>query len=96
MYIEPTGDRIFAQRIEREAVTAGGLVLPETTEQTNKLNEAAVLLVGPRVATVKPGDHVLIGQYAGTDVSLDNEPFLVLREEEVLGIVRQDEKEEGA
>lgn len=94
MVIEPLYDRVIVKRVEREKVTEGGIHLPENIDQTTKLNEGLVLAVGKghpgRPMVVKPGDSILFGQFAGTDISLDGEAFLVMREDEVMGVLRPD------
>lgn len=92
--IEPLYDRVIAKRVDREKVTEGGIHLPDNIDQTTKLNEGLVLAVGVGRAgqpmVVKVGDAVLFGQFAGTDISLEGETFLVMREDEVMAIIHED------
>jgi len=95
MKLKPLGDRLIVEPIEREEVTASGIVLPETARE--KPQEGKVLAVGPgqrdeegqRIPMdVKEGDRVLFAKYAGTEVKLDiDRKVLVLRESDILAIV---------
>ena len=94
MKIRPLYDRILVKRIETKEQVRGGIIIPDTAKE--KPMEATVEAVGEgkfddngkRVAlTVKTGDKVLIGKYAGTEIKLDDQDFLILREDEVLAIV---------
>lgn len=92
--IQPLADRILVKRLDdEEEQKVGGIIIPDTAKE--KPQEAEVVAVGPgrlddgnRVAPeVKKGDKVLIGKYSGTEVKLNGEEHLILREEEVLAIV---------
>lgn len=94
MQVRPLYDRILVKRVEEETRSKGGLFLPETAKE--KPSEGLVLAVGQgRVAEngdVKPlvvrvGDRVVFGRYAGTEIKVDGEDRLVLREDEIFGIV---------
>ena len=95
MNLKPLGDRLIVEPIEREEVTASGIVLPETAKE--KPQEGKVLAVGPgqrdeegkRIPMdVKEGDRVLFAKYAGTEVKLEtNRKVLVLKESDILAIV---------
>lgn len=96
MKIRPLSDRLLVKRLEEEAVTAGGIIIPDSAKE--KPAEGEVVAVGPgkvadngeRVALqVKEGDRVLFSKYGGTDVKLDGEDFLIMREEDILGIVEK-------
>ena len=91
--IKPLGDRILVKRIESEEMTAGGIFLPDTAKE--KPQEAKIVALGTGGRdddgklidfTVKVGDTVLISKYAGTDVKIDGEEFLILKESDVIGI----------
>ena len=93
--IKPLGDRMLVKRVEAEEKTAGGIVLPETAKEKPKegeviaLGAGKVLDSGERVAfQVAVGDRVLFSSYAGTEVKLDGEEYLIMREEDVLGIIK--------
>ena len=90
----PLYDRILVRRISEEERTKGGLYIPDTAKQ--KPIQGEVLAVGQgklmdsgelRPLQVKVGDRVLFGQYAGTEIKMDGEEYLILREDEVLGII---------
>ena len=95
MTLKPLGDRIVAKTIEAQERTKSGLVLPDSAKE--KPQEAKVIGVGPgrllddgsvKSLEVKHGDRVLYGKYSGTDVTLEGEDFLILREEDILAIVQ--------
>jgi chaperonin GroES len=94
--IRPLHDRILARRIEEKEQVRGGIIIPDTAKE--KPLEAEVMAVGEgkitdegkRVALdVKVGDRVLIGKYSGTEVKLQDEEYIILREEEVLGVIKR-------
>lgn len=94
MQLKPLNDRVLVKRLESESKTAGGLYIPDTAKE--KPSKGVVIAVGPgkiadngtRVAmTVKPKDEVLFNKYAGTEISLDGEDHLVLREDDILAII---------
>jgi len=96
MKIRPLNDRLLVKRLEEEKMTAGGIIIPDSAKE--KPAEGEVVAVGPgkvadngeRVALqVKEGDMVLFSKYGGTDVKLDGEDFLIMREEDILGIVEK-------
>ena len=94
MKIRPLNDRLLVQRLEEEEKTAGGIIIPDSAKE--KPAEGRVIAVGPgktndageRVELqVKEGDVILFSKYGGTDVKLDGEDYLIMREDDVLGIV---------
>ncbi len=94
MQIKPLFDRIVVQRLAEEAVTAGGIFLPEAAQE--KKCEGTVLSVGTGKLLddgtlvpleLKGGEHILFGKYAGNEVELKGESYLVMREDEVLAIL---------
>ena len=100
MKIRPLQDRVLVQRTEEEETSAGGIIIPDTAKE--KPQEGIVTAAGkgkPRddgnitPLDVKAGDQVLFGKYAGTDVTLDGEEYVILREEDILAIV--DTKKKG-
>ena len=93
MNVRPLRDRILVKRVEEQEQRIGGIIVPDTAKE--KPQTARVVAVGSgRVndkgevfpLEVKAGDYVLIGKYAGTEIKLDGEEYLILREDEVLGI----------
>nr|MBF0221255.1 co-chaperone GroES [Desulfobulbaceae bacterium] len=94
MKIRPLNDRILVQRLEKEAKTAGGIIIPDSAKE--KPAEGKIIAVGQgklddngkRVKMeVKVGDKVLFSKYGGTDVKLDGVDYLIMREDDILGIV---------
>jgi len=93
--IKPLGDRVLLQRLEEAEEVKGGIIIPDSAKE--KPQEATVVALGTgkldkdgkSVAwDVKVGDKVLIGKYAGTEVKLNDELYILLREEEILAVVR--------
>jgi chaperonin GroES len=94
MKVTPIGDKVVVRRLEAEAKTAGGIVLPDSAKQ--KPQEGRVLSVGDgRLIAggkrapnqVREGDKVVFLTYAGTEVSVDDEDLLILREEDILAVI---------
>jgi chaperonin GroES len=94
MKIRPLHDRVVVKRVEEETKTAGGIVLPGSAAE--KPSEGEVLAVGSgkaldngqvRALEVKVGDKVLFGKYSGTEVKIDGEQLIVMREEDIMGIL---------
>ncbi len=94
MKIRPLNDRILVKRLAEEEKTAGGIIIPDSAKE--KPAEGEIIAVGPgkvgdngeRVALqVKEGDRVLFSKYGGTDVKLDGEDYLIMREDDVLGVI---------
>ena len=92
--VKPLGDRVLLQRIEEAEEIKGGIIIPDSAKE--KPQEAKVIALGTgaldkdgkKVAfNVKVGDKVLVGQYAGTEVKLDEVIYLLLREEEILAVI---------
>ncbi len=93
MNVRPLRDRILVKRVEEQEQRIGGIIIPDTAKE--KPQTAKVVAVGSgRVndkgerfpLDVKAGDYVLVGKYAGTEIKLDGQEYLIVREEEVLGI----------
>jgi chaperonin GroES len=94
MKIRPLHDRVIVQRIAEEEVTKGGIIIPDTAKE--KPQEGKVIAVGPgkvldsgiKVSMdVKVGDKVLFGKYSGTEIKIDGEEYLMMREDDILGVV---------
>ncbi len=95
MKLRPLQDRIIVERIEEETKTAGGIIIPDTVTK-EKPQEGKVVAVGKGKTTedgkvipvdVKVGDLVLFGKYAGSDVKIDGKEYLIMREDDILGVV---------
>jgi chaperonin GroES len=96
MKIRPLNDRVLVKRLEEEEITKGGIIIPDTAKE--KPAEGEVISVGPgrlddkgkRVPVeLKAGDRVLFSKYGGTDVKLDGKDFLIMREDDILGVVEK-------
>ena len=94
MKIRPLQDRILVKRVEEEEKTKGGIIIPDTAKE--KPQEGRVIAVGGgkvgedgkvRPLDVKKGDRVLFSKYAGTEITLDGEEHLIVREDDVLGVI---------
>lgn len=94
MKLRPLHDRILVKRVEEEKQTKGGIIIPDTA--TEKPIEGNVIAVGKgKIADdgktialdVKKGDRILFGKYGGTDVKIDGVEYLIMREDDVLGII---------
>ena len=96
MNLRPLQDRILVKRVEEETTTKGGIIIPDTAKE--KPAEGKVVAVGQgkvdddgeRIALeVKVGDRILFGKYSGTEVKIDGEEYLIMREDDVLGIIEK-------
>jgi chaperonin GroES len=94
MNLRPLHDRILIKRIEEKEAVKGGIIIPDTAKE--KPQEGEVIAVGNGKKTeegnlipldVKAGDRILFGKYSGAEIKMEGEEFLILREEEVLGII---------
>ena len=94
MKVKPLGDRILVEVLEAEEITKGGIVLPDSAKE--KPQQAKVTAVGKGKVTedgkvipleVKEGDVILFGKYSGTELKIDNRNLLMLKEDDVLGII---------
>ncbi len=94
MKIRPLHDRVVVKRMEEERTSAGGIVIPDSA--TEKPSEGKVLAVGKGKVTeggdvlpmdVKVGDKVLFGKYSGTEIKINGEEVLIMREDDILGVI---------
>ncbi len=92
--VKPLADRILVRRVEEDEVKKGGIIIPDTAKE--KPQQAEVVAVGPgaigddgaRVAMeVKKGDRILMGKYSGTEVKIDGEEYIIMREDDVLAVI---------
>ena len=95
MKIKPLHDRIVVERVAEEAKSAGGILIPDNAQE--KSTQGDVVAVGPgaqldngeiRELVVKKGDRILFGKYAGTEVKLDGDEYVILKEEDVLAVLK--------
>lgn len=96
MKLKPLGDRLILRAIDEEETTASGLVLPDTAKEKPQKGEVIAVGDGARnddgdriALDVKKGDHVLYSKYGGTEIKVDGEELLVLRESDILAIVEK-------
>jgi chaperonin GroES len=94
MNIRPLHDRVVIQRLEEERTTAGGIVIPDTAAEKPQRGEVVAVGKGKptddggvRAPEVKKGDKVLFGKYAGTEIKIDDEDYLVMREDDVVAVL---------
>jgi len=96
MKLKPLNDRVVVKRIEEEERTAGGIIIPDTAKE--KPIQGEVLAVGTgklmedgsrRPLDVKAGDRVLFGKYAGTDIKIEGEELLIMREDDILAVIER-------
>ena len=94
MKIQPLGDRVLVLRIDEEEKTSGGIIIPDTAKE--KPQEGKVIAVGPGKLDedgkkipmeVKKGDRILFGKYSGNEITIDGVEHLIMREDDILGII---------
>jgi chaperonin GroES len=102
MNVRPLHDRIVIRRIEEKETVKGGIIIPDSAKE--KPQEGEVIAVGHGKKTdkgevialdVKVGDRILFGKYSGTEIKLDNQEYLIIREDEVLGVIEGAAKAAG-
>jgi len=91
----PLQDRVVVKRVDEQEVKKGGIIIPDTAKE--KPQEGEIIAVGPgkvtddgkrQPMTVKVGDKILFGKYSGTEVKLDDEEYLIMKEDDVLGVLQ--------
>ena len=94
MNLRPLQDRIIVKRLEEETMTAGGIFIPETAKEKPQKGEIVAVGNGKKTedgkvipVDVKNGDKVLFGKYAGTEIKIDGQDYLIMREDDILGIM---------
>jgi chaperonin GroES len=94
MHFRPLHDRVVVRRIEAEEKTSGGIIIPDTAKE--KPQEGEVVAVGPGTRddsgslvalSVKSGDRILFGKWSGTEVKIDGEDLLIMKESDILGVI---------
>jgi len=99
MGFKPLHDRVVVSRFSEETKTAGGIILPDTVQE--KPSEGTIVAVGNGIRgedgsitplDVKKGDHVLFGKFGGTEINVDGEELMILRESDILGIIEKPKK----
>jgi chaperonin GroES len=96
MKIRPLHDRVVVRRLEEERTTAGGIVIPDSAAEKPMRGEIIAIGAGKnldngdvRALAVKVGETILFGKYSGTEVKIDGEELVVMREEDILGIIEK-------
>ncbi|MBI3288904.1 MAG: co-chaperone GroES [Elusimicrobia bacterium] len=93
--IQPLGDRVLVQPVEQKEVKKGGIIIPDTAKE--KPQEGKVVAAGKGKSTedgkvlpmeVKAGDRILYGKYSGTEIKIDDEEFLIMHQDDILGILK--------
>ncbi len=94
--VKPLDDRVLIKRLEAEERTAGGIVLPDTAKEKPQKGKIVAVGAGKLLEdgtrselTVKPGDTVLFGKYAGTEIKIEGEEHTIMRESELLGVLEE-------
>ena len=96
MKFRPLGDRVVVRRVKEEQKTAGGIIIPDTVQE--KPQEGEVISVGPGgrdeagkliPIDVKVGDRVLFGKWSGTEVKIDGQDLLIMKESDIMGIIEE-------
>ena len=96
MNIRPLHDRVLVKRIELQEQVRGGIIIPDTAKE--KPQEAEVVAVGPGKLTddgkrtpleVQPGDRILMGKYSGSEIKIENEEYVIVREDEILAVIEK-------
>ena len=103
MNFRPLHDRVVVRRVEQEAKTAGGIIIPDTAKE--KPQEGEVIAVGPgardetgkiQPLDVQSGDRILFGKWSGTEVKLNGEDLLIMKESDILGVLEPDRAAKAA
>ena len=94
MNVKPLGDRVVVQPIEQEEVKKGGIIIPDTAKEKPQEGKVVAIGTGKRDENgklipfeVKKGDRVLISKYGGTEIKVDDKDYLIMREDDILGII---------
>ena len=97
MKFRPLGDRVLVRRVEEETTTKGGIIIPDTAKE--KPQEGEVLAVGPGgrdedgdyiAMDVKVGDRILFGKWSGTEVKIDGDDLIIMKESDILGVLERE------
>jgi len=103
MAFRPLGDRVLVRRVEEEEKTKGGIIIPDTAKE--KPQEGEVIAVGPgardetgkiQPLDVKSGDRILFGKWSGTEVKLNGEDLLIMKESDILGVLEPERAAKAA
>ncbi len=96
MKVRPLQDRILVRRIEEEEKTKGGIIIPDTAKEKPQMGEVVSIGKGKKTdegkvvsLDVKEGDRVLFSKYAGTEIKIEGEEYLIMREDDILGVIEK-------
>jgi len=96
MKIRPLQDRVIVKRVKEEEKTKGGIIIPDTAKEKPIEGEVIAVGVGKtlddgtlRKPEIKPGERILFGKYSGTEVKIDGEEHLILRDDDILGVIEK-------
>jgi chaperonin GroES len=99
MNIRPLHDRVVVKRIEEKETVQGGIIIPDTAKEKPQEGEVVAVGQGKRLEDgklialdVKAGDRILFGKYSGSEIKLEGEEFLIIREDEILGVIEDTSK----
>ena len=102
MKVRPLHDRVLIKRVEEQETVRGGIIIPDTAKEKPQEGEVVAAGTGKRLENgtvipleVKEGDRVLFGKYSGTEIKVDGTDYLILREDEILGILASGAKSAG-
>ena len=102
MTVQPLHDRVLIKRIEEQETVKGGIIIPDTAKEKSQEGEVVAVGTGKTLENgsvtpleVKEGDRVLFGKYSGTEIKVDDNEYLILREDEILGILATSGKAAG-
>jgi chaperonin GroES len=103
MSFRPLQDRVLIRRVEQEEKTAGGIIIPDTAKE--KPMEGEIVAVGPGARSedgkvhpldVKPGDRVLFGKWSGTEIKIDGEELIIMKESDIMGVIEKNAAKQKA
>src|SRR6266850_6639625 len=96
MTVRPLHDRVLIKRIEEQETVKGGIIIPDTAKEKSQEGEVVAVGTGKMLEngsivplTVQKGDRILFGKYSGTEIKLEGQDYLILREDEIIGILTQ-------
>ena len=102
MTVRPLHDRVLIKRIEEQETVKGGIIIPDTAKEKSQEGEVVAVGAGKTLENgsvaaleVKAGDRILFGKYSGTEIKVDNQDYLILREDEIIGIFTKAGKTAG-
>ena len=102
MTVRPLHDRVLIKRIEEQETVKGGIIIPDTAKEKSQEGEVVAVGTGKTLENgsivpleVKEGDRILFGKYSGTDIRLQDQDYLILREDEIVGVLTRADKAVG-